>query len=36
MPDTMAAVTGIPDNVKEIVSEGAAYLHDGMKVVVVP
>jgi membrane fusion protein, multidrug efflux system len=32
---TMAAVTGIPSGVSEIVSEGAAYLRDGVKVEVV-
>lgn len=31
----MAAVTGIPATVKEIVSEGAAYLHDGVVVEIV-
>jgi hypothetical protein len=31
----MAAVTGIPAGVKEIVSEGAAYLHDGVAVEIV-
>jgi multidrug efflux system membrane fusion protein len=31
----MAAVTGIPSGVSEIVSEGAAYLRDGVKVEVV-
>ncbi|HLN54836.1 MAG TPA: efflux RND transporter periplasmic adaptor subunit [Bacteroidales bacterium] len=36
MPGEMAAVTGIPGNVTEVVSEGAAYLKDGMKVVVIP
>jgi multidrug efflux system membrane fusion protein len=30
-----AVITGIPEGVKEIVSEGAAYLKDGMKVEVV-
>ena len=32
---TMAAVNGIPEGITEIVSEGAAYLKDGMKVEVV-
>ena len=32
---TMAAVKGIPEGVKEIVSEGAAYLHDGAVVEIV-
>jgi membrane fusion protein, multidrug efflux system len=32
---TMAAVTGIPEGVKEIVSEGAAYLNDGVVVEIV-
>lgn len=36
IPGETAAVTGIPANVKEVVSEGAAYLKDGMKVVVIP
>lgn len=32
---TMAAVNGIPEGVNEVVSEGAAYLKDGMKVEVI-
>lgn len=36
MPAETAAVTGIPENVTEVVSEGAAYLKDGLKVVVIP
>jgi membrane fusion protein, multidrug efflux system len=32
---TRAAVTGIPEGVTEIVSEGAAYLHDGAEVEIV-
>jgi RND family efflux transporter MFP subunit len=32
---TLVAVKGIPEGIKEIVSEGAAYLKDGMKVEVV-
>lgn len=35
MPGTTAAVTGIPENVSAVVSEGAAYLKDGMKVEVI-
>ena len=31
----MAAVTGIPAGVTEIVSEGAAYLRDGVEVEIV-
>ncbi len=31
----MAAVNGIPEGVREIVSEGAAYLKNGMKVEVI-
>lgn len=36
MPGETAAVTGIPENVRDVVIEGAAYLKDGMKVVVIP
>ena len=32
---TMAAVSGIPDGITEVVTEGAAYLKDGTKVVVI-
>jgi membrane fusion protein, multidrug efflux system len=32
---SMAAVNGIPEGIKEVVSEGAAYLKNGMKVEVV-
>ena len=32
---SMAAVNGIPAGVAEVVSEGAAYLKDGMKVEVI-
>lgn len=32
MPGDMAAVTGIPENLESVVSEGASYLKDGMKV----
>jgi multidrug efflux system membrane fusion protein len=32
---SMAAVTGIPEGIKEVVSEGAAYLKNGMKVEVI-
>jgi len=32
---TSAAVSGIPGNVNEVISEGAAYLKDGMKVMIV-
>ncbi len=32
---TMAAVNGIPDGITEVVSEGAAYLKDGMRVEVI-
>lgn len=32
---TMAAVKGVPEGTSEVVSEGAAYLKDGMKVTVV-
>jgi len=32
---TMAAVTGIPEGGTEVVSEGMAYLRDGIKVQVI-
>jgi RND family efflux transporter MFP subunit len=35
MIGSMAAVNGIPAEITEVVSEGAAYLKDGMKVVVI-
>ncbi len=35
MPEEYAAVTGIPDGTEYVVSEGAAYLKDGMKVEVI-
>ena len=30
-----AAVTGVPEGVNNVVSQGAAYLKDGMKVVII-
>jgi membrane fusion protein, multidrug efflux system len=33
--DTLAAVRGIPDSIKEVITEGAAYVRGGDKVVVV-
>ncbi|HLN20301.1 MAG TPA: efflux RND transporter periplasmic adaptor subunit [Bacteroidales bacterium] len=35
MPGDMAAVSGIPAGIRNVVTEGAAYLKDGMKVIVV-
>jgi RND family efflux transporter MFP subunit len=35
MPGEMAAVSGIPESVTSVISEGAAYLRNGMKVKVV-
>lgn len=35
MPDETAAVTGLPASVTSVVSDGAAYLKDGMKVMVI-
>jgi RND family efflux transporter MFP subunit len=35
IPGELAAVTGIQDGITQVVSEGAAYLRDGMKVKVV-
>lgn len=36
IPGESAAVTGLQDDIKKVVSEGAAYLRDGKKVVVMP
>lgn len=36
MPGESAAITGIPENIREVVSEGAAYLKDGKKIRVIP
>lgn len=36
MPGESAAITGIPENIREVVSEGAAYLKDGKKIKVIP
>lgn len=36
MPEELAAVSGIPAHIKEVVSEGAAYLKDGKKIRVIP
>lgn len=35
MPEEYAAVSGIPEGISSVVSEGAAYLKDGMKVEVI-
>lgn len=35
LPGSMAAVSGLPGDVVEIVTEGASYLKDGMKVMVI-
>lgn len=35
LPDTLAAVSGIPENITRVVSGGAAYLRNGMKVQIV-
>lgn len=36
MPGESAAVSGIPGHIKEVVSEGAAYLKEGKKVRIIP
>jgi RND family efflux transporter MFP subunit len=35
VPGDVAAVKGVPEGITEVVSEGAAYLRDGMKVTVI-